>query len=131
MKCHSTPKFFESLLIALVFSISSLNAQSKTIQDAGDVLLFALPVTALTSTLIVGDYKGTWQFAKGFALNQALTIGLKYGIKKIDPLVMVKGPSPQGIRPLHSKAPLLSKKGMVGNMVFPLTPWLVSRAIAG
>tara|TARA_R110000744_G_scaffold134028_2_gene242801 strand:+ start:3028 stop:3510 length:483 start_codon:yes stop_codon:yes gene_type:complete len=59
--------------------------QSKTIQSSGDVLLFALPASALTSSLILKDYKGTLQFAKGFAVNQAITIGLKYATDKKRP----------------------------------------------
>jgi len=44
-----------------------------------------MPATALTGSLIAGDYEGTWQFAKGFALNQAVTIGLKYATDKKRP----------------------------------------------
>jgi len=59
--------------------------QNKTVQTSGDVLLFVMPATALTGSLIAGDHEGTWQFAKGFALNQAVTIGLKYAINKDRP----------------------------------------------
>ncbi len=74
------------VLIALFYFITSTSfGQSKAIQTAGDVLAFTLPATALTSSLVIGDYKGTWQFAKGAMLNQALTIGLKYAIDKKRP----------------------------------------------
>jgi len=74
------------LVLTLCFLvIEKAAAQSKTIESAGDVLLFTLPVTALTSSLIAKDYKGTWQFAKGFALNQAVTTGLKYATDKKRP----------------------------------------------
>ena len=69
----------------LLTGSSNLLGQSKTIQSSGDVLLFALPASALTSSLILKDYKGTLQFAKGFAVNQAITIGLKYATDKKRP----------------------------------------------
>lgn len=59
--------------------------QNETIQSSGDVLLFALPATALGTSLILGDYKGTWQFTKGALLNVAVTYGLKYAIRKDRP----------------------------------------------
>ena len=62
-----------------------LNAQSKGIETSGDILLFALPATALGSTLIKGDKTGTWQFTKGFLLNQAVTISLKIATDKKRP----------------------------------------------
>jgi hypothetical protein len=71
VKRFFTQSFFGLFLITLIFSTSDLHAQSSTVQDAGDVLLFALPAIALTGTLILEDYKGTWQFTKGFVLNQA------------------------------------------------------------
>ena len=78
------------LLIVLITSLlligsNNLLGQSRTIQSSGDVLLFALPASALTSSLILKDYKGTLQFAKGFAVNQAITIGLKYATDKKRP----------------------------------------------
>tara|TARA_R110002049_G_scaffold305515_1_gene502394 strand:- start:180683 stop:181288 length:606 start_codon:yes stop_codon:yes gene_type:complete len=60
-------------------------AQSNAIESAGDMILFTLPATALTGSLIAKDYKGTWQFTKGALLNQAVTFGLKYGINKQRP----------------------------------------------
>jgi len=76
-----------SLFIAFVFIVLSQSAwtQNKTVETAGDVLLYAMPAVALGSTVIIGDGKGTWQFAKGFVLNQAVTIGLKYAINKPRP----------------------------------------------
>ena len=74
------------LLTLLGYSSENVNAQSTIIEATGDVLLFAMPATALTSSLVDKDYKGTWQFAKGFAMNQAITIGLKHAINKKRPL---------------------------------------------
>lgn len=47
--------------------------------------MVALPATALGTTLIIGDKKGTWQFTKGFLLNQMMTMGLKEIINKPRP----------------------------------------------
>lgn len=62
-----------------------LSAQNTTIEDSGDVLLFALPTAALATTFIIGDTKGSWQFTKGFLLTEALTYGLKAIIVKQRP----------------------------------------------
>ena len=77
-------------LVILFFALFLLGpgkswAQNKTIQTTGDVLLFALPVTALTGSLLAKDYKGAWQFTRGALLNQAVTIGLKYAVDKERP----------------------------------------------
>jgi len=74
--------------IALVFILSTTTTvygQNQAIQTSGDILLFAMPASALTGGLIIGDYEGTWQFAKSFALNEAVTIGLKYATDKKRP----------------------------------------------
>lgn len=73
------------LLLVCFVVTERTTAQSKTVQSAGDVILFTLPATALTGSLIAKDYKGTWQFTKGALLNIAVTTGLKYGINKQRP----------------------------------------------
>lgn len=75
---------FFLIFLFLLCSKTSL-AQNRTIETAGDVLLFALPATALTTSLIIKDYDGTLQFAKGALLNQAVTMGLKYATGKSRP----------------------------------------------
>ena len=72
------------LSVLLILSHSSFS-QNKTLETSGDVLLFVMPAVALGSTLIKGDKKGTWQFTKGFVVNQALTMGLKVIIDKERP----------------------------------------------
>ncbi|MGS2740948.1 phosphatase PAP2 family protein [Sinomicrobium sp. M5D2P17] len=59
--------------------------QDKTIEDSGNALLFSLPVVALGSTFIIGDKKGSWQFLKGFVVNEIVTYGLKSAIHKPRP----------------------------------------------
>ncbi len=73
------------LLALMILGTGNSFGQSKAIQTTGDVLLFTLPATALTSSLVIGDYEGTWQFTKGALLNQAVTIGLKYATNKKRP----------------------------------------------
>ena len=79
---HKTHFFF---ITFLCFGVSSSFSQNKLIETSGDALLIILPATALTSTLIIGDYDGTWQFAKGAIFNQAITAGMKYAINKKRP----------------------------------------------
>jgi membrane-associated phospholipid phosphatase len=72
------------LSVLIILSHSSFS-QNKTLETSGDVFLFVMPAVALGSTLIKGDKKGTWQFTKGFVVNQALTMGLKVIIDKQRP----------------------------------------------
>ena len=73
------------LFLLLTCTVWDAHAQDKTLQTAGDVLLVSLPVASLTGTLLIGDQEGSWQFAKGFVLNQAVTLGMKYAINKPRP----------------------------------------------
>lgn len=57
----------------------------KTIQDIGDYLHLAMPIAAGITTLLVKDKQGSWQFAKGFAVNLGTTYALKYAINKPRP----------------------------------------------
>ena len=87
IKINVFPPYLIGLLFLtmLGFSSENVNAQSTIIEATGDVLLFVMSATALTSSLVVKDYKGTWQFATGFAMNQVITKGLKYTINKKRP----------------------------------------------
>ena len=76
-------KLVMTLLFVLVFF--STKAQKSTIESTGDVMLIAIPITTLASTLVVGDYKGSLQFLEGFVLNQVLTFGLKDILRKERP----------------------------------------------
>ncbi|MBT2161278.1 phosphatase PAP2 family protein [Zobellia barbeyronii] len=79
------PLFSFFLFTCLFIVVGRSIAQDKAIQTTGDILLFSLPAAALTGSLVIGDYKGTWQFTKGALLNQALTVGLKYALNKNRP----------------------------------------------
>lgn len=72
-------------ILLLLFCFSNLNSQNKTIETAGDVLLFAVPAAAFTTTLILKDKKGSWQFTKAFLTNAAVTYGLKVALNKPRP----------------------------------------------
>lgn len=72
-------------LVLCFLTPEKTNAQSKSIESTGDIILFALPASALAGSLIAKDYQGTWQFTKGAVFNQAVTIGLKYGLNKNRP----------------------------------------------
>ena len=74
------------LVIFIIISFcQSIFSQNKTLEASGDVLLFAMPIAALGSTVIIGDGQGSWQFTKGFFVNQTLTIGLKIIVEKQRP----------------------------------------------
>lgn len=83
---NSKVHFSVILLFAVLFVGTSKSfGQNKTIETVGDIVLFTLPATVLTGSLIAKDYEGTWQFTKGALLNQAVTIGLKYATDKKRP----------------------------------------------
>ena len=79
---------------------SWLNRLKETLENpdvnAGDIGLIIIPVAALSTTIIKGDKKGTWQFTKGFLLSQAITLGLKASINKTRPDFSDKNSFPSG-----------------------------------
>lgn len=81
---YSNP-FLILLCLCSLFQVKHICAQDNSIKTAGDILLVALPASALGGSLIIGDTPGTWQFTKGFVLNQVLTLGLKTAINKPRP----------------------------------------------
>ena len=81
------------LSIFFIFFLSPTESHSQLfssgdsfIEQAGDVSIFLLPISAGATTLIIKDYKGTWQYAKSFALNLAFTGAAKALINKDRPL---------------------------------------------
>lgn len=77
---------FAVLIMASVFLChTALRAQNQTLEKTGDVFLFALPAISLGASFLEKDRMGTQQFIKGFALNQAMTLGLKWAISKPRP----------------------------------------------
>lgn len=77
-------KHFLAVVLFLFYGINT-QAQNNTIETSGDVLLYALPLTTLATTIILKDGKGTGQFAKGFLVNVITTEALKLVIQKERP----------------------------------------------
>jgi len=72
-------------LIFIFLWFSNVHAQNKTIETAGDIFLFAVPAAAFSTTLILKDKQGSWQFTKAFLTNVAVTYGLKVALNKPRP----------------------------------------------
>ncbi|WP_156879285.1 phosphatase PAP2 family protein [Salinimicrobium xinjiangense] len=62
------------------------NPEDTFIENTGDAGFFALPASAVATSLLLKDYRGTWQFSKSFALNLAVTGAAKVLINKQRPL---------------------------------------------
>lgn len=80
------------LLTVLIFFLSPtkghgqfFDPEDSFIENAGDGTLFVLPASAVATTLLLKDYQGTRQFAKGFALNLVVTSVAKVVINKERP----------------------------------------------
>lgn len=83
------------LLLSFFLLLTQLNWAQDTnddyerwkylLEDTGDVLQVALPVTAGLMTIFEKDYKGTKKFAFSYGTTIALTYSLKHIIKKKRP----------------------------------------------
>jgi membrane-associated phospholipid phosphatase len=90
-----------SIFFYSIFSFSQNNTEEltsgqQTVSTIGDVLLFGMPIAAGLTTIIIKDKEGSWQFAKGFLVNQALTIGLKAIVQKPRPDLSNNNAFPSG-----------------------------------
>ncbi|WP_111708699.1 hypothetical protein [Lutibacter citreus] len=69
--------YLKSLLIFFIgliyLNTNLVKAQKSTIETMGDIGLIVVPLAAVSTTFIKGDRQGSWQFTKGFLLNQVLT----------------------------------------------------------
>lgn len=63
----------------LAFSSATVKAE-EGYTIAGDILQVALPLTAISTTLIIEDYNGSIQFLKAFTATTVTTQVLKYSI---------------------------------------------------
>ena len=70
--------------LALLLLAPAAESASNT-EDAGDVLFVLLPVAGFATALIKQDREGQIQFAKAFAANAVVTLGLKTAIDKQRP----------------------------------------------
>lgn len=88
--------------VVLLFAFSPLKAQetnisaTSTTQNIGDVLIFALPISTIGATYIIGDKKGAWQFTKGLIITSVVTYGLKLSINKERPDMSNNNSFPSG-----------------------------------
>lgn len=95
---QTNKKIFRSVLRAIIYPVflicfflmpaasqAQVIPKSPGIETSGDIFLYSLPTSALATTLLLKDREGTWQFAKGFVVNTAVTVALKYGINKRRP----------------------------------------------
>lgn len=62
------------------------NKEDSFIENSGDAAVMILPVSAVATTFFLKDKQGSWQFAKGFVLNLAVTGAGKVLINKQRPL---------------------------------------------
>ncbi|MCB0371792.1 MAG: phosphatase PAP2 family protein [Muricauda sp.] len=88
---------FKKLILIVFFPVGCfLNAQTidtegghekweYVLEDTGDILQIALPVSAGFITLLEKDYEGTKQLALSYGSTLALTYALKYAIRKQRP----------------------------------------------
>lgn len=84
-------------IICFVIIVTHSNySQNKALETSGDVLLITIPVVAVGTTLIIGDKKGSFQFAKGFLVNQVITLSLKVVIEKDRPNMENRDAFPSG-----------------------------------
>ncbi len=68
------------LFFVLIFILSNVNAQNKSITISGDVLQIAIPAVAFGSTFIWNENntKPTWQFIKAYGSGLILQQALKH-----------------------------------------------------
>lgn len=81
---QASKRFLITLIFLFQFYTISYS-QSKSVETAGDILLFTVPAAAFGTTLILKDKKGSWQFTKAFLTNAAVTYGLKVALNKPRP----------------------------------------------
>ena len=84
------------ILGVLLILSHSTYSQNKALETSGDVLLITMPVVAAGTTLLIGDKKGSLQFAKGFLVNQVITLSLKVVIEKDRPNMENRDAFPSG-----------------------------------
>ena len=81
------PLRFNVWLFIMLFVLSTgVDVQAGgSIESAGDVLMFILPASAASLTLVYKDGQGTLQLGESAALALGVTFGLKYTIDETRP----------------------------------------------
>ena len=72
-----------ALLLSLAFTSPAY--AGSDLETGADIGVSLLPITALGATLYLDDKEGSWQLAKGFATNLAITEALKQSVKRERP----------------------------------------------
>lgn len=80
MSCFTKAKLVSSLAILGTFSSSCYAVENKKLETTGDVLQWAIPVTAGLISIGKGDGEGLVQLAEGALLTSMSTHILKVGI---------------------------------------------------
>ena len=74
------------IVVLLFVTFGKAYAQSKAVETSGDILMLAIPASALASTLLYEEgNKGTWQFVKVYGTSFVVTQSLKRIIAKDRP----------------------------------------------
>ncbi len=71
-----------------IFSIlfaSVLSAQKSGYETVGDLLQIALPLTAISTTVVLKDYDGSLAYVKALSSTLATTYALKYSVNETRP----------------------------------------------
>lgn len=77
---------FITLIVLLTFNLQTALAQKTNMEVSGDVMQFALPLTALASTYYFqGDDKPHWQMLKAYGTSIIFTHSVKHLINKRRP----------------------------------------------
>ena len=60
-------------------------AGSDQLEEAGDILQFALPISAMVGTFVADDPEGRWQYVQSFLASQLIMQPLKFVVAKQRP----------------------------------------------
>lgn len=78
-------KFISQATLLLLFSSDVIAQDDRGADKIGNIVQFAMPITAYASTFAVGDPEGRTEFYKSFATSYAITSVLKVSINKPKP----------------------------------------------
>lgn len=79
------PKFALFFFILWICNTIFASEHCSSWKLSGDILQFTIPATALGTTLLLKDFGGSKEFAKGFLATTATAYGLKYLINEQRP----------------------------------------------
>ena len=71
-------------------------AGDDQLEEAGDILQFVLPLSALAGTFVAGDAEGRWQYGQSFLTMQGVMQSLKFVVAKQRPASKSRDSFPSG-----------------------------------